>query len=243
MPITVKQITPEEAAVAPTLDIEAQEGPLLAKGTAFHVNACGYVDSERRVNDGCVYIGTQGKTAEEECANDIVLPAEEQGLGKKHMVIKYNPETHSYALKDLGDGTGTFVKVDSALTLKQGYIISFGDSHMAVNIRLNEKIQLKFLDGPKTDQTFTFHSGDGTIKVGRMSDCEIRFDDNSLSRYQCSICYDTNQWVLEDGYRGKSSTNGTWLFADEFCPVKDGLVFKAGQTLYSIHVKPGQGTK
>jgi len=41
-------------------------------------------------------------------------------------------------------------------------------------------------------------------------------------------------WVLRDGDpdAGKRSTNGTWLFVDELFPVSDGLVFKAGQTLF-----------
>lgn len=42
--------------------------------------------------------------------------------------------------------------------MKHGYIISFGDSHMVVQFytdqkgdKVNSKMQLKFLDGPKTD--------------------------------------------------------------------------------------------
>jgi len=44
---------------------------------------------------------------------------------------------------------------------------------------------LKFLDGAKTDQTFTFTDNSGTIRIGRMTNCDIKFDDNSLSRLQC----------------------------------------------------------
>ena len=40
--------------------------------------------------------------------------------------------------------------------------------------------------------------------------------------------------MLRDGDPeiGKKSTNGTWLFVDELFPISDGLVFKAGQTLF-----------
>ena len=48
------------------------------------------------------------------------------------MVIKYNLDDRSYYLRDLGDGSGTFVRIDTPLLLKHGYIISFGDSHMLV---------------------------------------------------------------------------------------------------------------
>lgn len=56
------------------------------------------------------------------------------GIGKRHMVIKYNEVDKKYYLRDLGDGSGTFVRVDNSrdLILKHGFIISFGDSHMVV---------------------------------------------------------------------------------------------------------------
>lgn len=54
------------------------------------------------------------------------------GIGKRHMVIKYNLDNKSYYLRDLGDGSGTFIRLDNPLILKHGYIVSFGDSHMVV---------------------------------------------------------------------------------------------------------------
>jgi len=36
--------------------------------------------------------------------------------------------------------------------------------------------------------------------------------------------------VLRDG-DGKPSTNGTWLFVDEYFLIYDNMVFKAGQTI------------
>ena len=35
------------------------------------------------------------------------------GIGKRHMVIKYNEADRKYYLRDLGDGSGTFVRVDN----------------------------------------------------------------------------------------------------------------------------------
>lgn len=77
-------------------------------------------------------------------------------------MIKYDPAERDYYIKDLGDGSGTFVKVERNLVrffltikkLKTGYIISFGDTHMLVQIQSDtasgeSKILLKFIDGPK----------------------------------------------------------------------------------------------
>lgn len=66
--------------------------------------------------------------------NDIVIKDDDEslGIGKRHFIIKYNTETRHYYIRDLGDGNGTFVKIETPLILKHGYIISYGDSHMVV---------------------------------------------------------------------------------------------------------------
>ena len=120
-------------------------------------------------------------------------------------------ETVSYYLRDLGDGNGTFVRLDNPLILKTGYIISFGDSHMFIQISENyssntSQLDIKFLDGPKTDQTFSFGKSNPktcfylviltmccvesemrgergkVVKIGRMNDCDIKFNSKGLSR-------------------------------------------------------------
>ena len=80
------------------------------------------------------------------------------------MIIKFNLDDRRYYMRDLGDGSGTFVRLDQPLVLKNGFIIYFWYSHMEVNFSgdqygpdvsrsgVNYKpIQLKFIDGPKTD--------------------------------------------------------------------------------------------
>jgi hypothetical protein len=115
------------------------------------------------------------------------------------MIIKYNMADRQYYIRDLGKGSGTFVRLDVPLTLKNGFIISFGTSHLTVNFfqgdsrrrggsgeiegrgSANDKIQLKFIDGPKLDQVFTFAAHEKVL-IGRMPTCSIKFDDNQLSR-------------------------------------------------------------
>jgi hypothetical protein len=55
------------------------------------------------------------------------------------------------------------------------------------------------------------------IIIGRSPNCDIRIDDELLSKMQASIYFnvDTRDWVLQDGYMGKASTNGTWLYLNE----------------------------
>ena len=218
------------------------EGTTLQKETVLKINPTGLENSLRNKQDGLTFLGSLEKEGEE-YSNDFIIPDSEPGVGKHHLVIRYNPLSRSYCLKDLGEGTGTFVRLDNPLMLKNGYIISFGDSHMVVQLQgeadaniLNSNLTVRFLDGPKIDQIYSFTPEEGPIQIGRMVDCRIRFDDNSLSRYQCTIRFENEKWVLRDGDGKKSSTNGTWLFADEYFDIYEDLVFKAGQTLFQAKV-------
>jgi pSer/pThr/pTyr-binding forkhead associated (FHA) protein len=70
-----------------------------------------------------------------------------------------------------------------------------------------------------------------------MVDCRIRFDDSSMSRYQCTLNYESNKgWTLLDGTFEKRSTNGTWLFVEEEYEIYEGMIFKAGKTLFEAHI-------
>ena len=45
-----------------------------------------------------------------------------------------------------------------------------------------------------------------------------------------------NCWVLKDGDGEKLSTNGTWLFAETFFEIFDGMTFKVGETLFKAQL-------
>ena len=83
--------------------------------------------------------------------NDYNFPQEELGVGKRHMVIKFSEANKKYYVKDLSDGTGTFIKIEKPLKLITNYIISFGDSHMTVLVDTGQ-ITLKFLEGIRANE-------------------------------------------------------------------------------------------
>jgi len=49
---------------------------------------------------------------------------------------------------------------------------------------------------------------------------------------QATIRNEEGEWVLYDGYQGRESTNGTWLYLNEDCEIEDGMVFKSNQTFF-----------
>jgi pSer/pThr/pTyr-binding forkhead associated (FHA) protein len=150
----------------------------------LEINARGLVGGLRGKSDGCVIIGTRGRNTKE-FLNDFDVGIEDAEEGKRHMIIKYNMSDRQYYLRDLGEGSGTFVKIDHPLLLKNGYIVSFGDSHLTVNFyqdvskktSLTDRIQLKFIDGPNTDKVYEFEKTE-IVTIGRMPSCSIRFDDS-----------------------------------------------------------------
>lgn len=167
----------------------------------------------------------------------------EEDVGEQHFAIIFNKKTCRFSLSDLGQGTGTFVKITEPILLKTRNIISFGDSHMAVNVRPSDErqatpltcLRVMFVDGPKLNQVYSFQPSEHEVRIGRMADCQIHFEETSLSRYQTLIRYVENKgWMLQDGDRHKPSTNGTWLFVEEPIKIKSGLIFKAGTSLFKI---------
>ena len=71
--------------------------------------------------------------------NDFVVQQDEnEGIGDRHLIIKYNMNDRQYYIRDLGKGSGTFVRLDVPLTLKNGYIVSYGTSHMSISFVSSE---------------------------------------------------------------------------------------------------------
>lgn len=123
----------------------------MTQGEQFEISPKGLKDSKRMVKDGCVYAGSKEKHGDF-CVNDILLPAREKGVGKRHFMIQYQSENNFFKVKDLGDGMGTFIRLLDPLPILNNYIVSFGDSHLLCKIE-DEKLSLKFIDGPRTDET------------------------------------------------------------------------------------------
>ena len=95
------------------------EGLAVDKNTILKINACGLIGSKRNKSDGCTIIGSQDAGKNGEIYNDFVIPSTDIGIGKRHLIIKYNLDYKAYYLRDLGDGSGTFVRLDVPLVSHQ----------------------------------------------------------------------------------------------------------------------------
>ena len=105
----------------------------------------------------------------------------------------------------------------------------------------NANLKLKIFGGPSAGEIYyyKYQGMEKEIVIGRTPDCDIRINDKLLSKNQASISFTEQQtvvngvvdssfcWVLSDGFNGKASTNGTWLYLNEDFQMHEGMTFKA----------------
>lgn len=106
------------------------------------------------------------------------------------------------------------------------------------------KLKLKIFGGPSAGEIYYYkqeYTGKAII-IGRTPDCDIKINDKLLSKSQANISFDAEQqaWVLTDGFNNKPSTNGTWLYLNENFEMKNGMIFKANQTIFNVEIKSGR---
>ena len=124
-------------------------------GSQYEIFPYGLKSSQRNLKDGCVYAGSLEKSGNLKI-NDIILPEEEKGVGKRHFMIQFVKgekyiDKGAYMIKDMGEGMGTFIRLDNPLKLQNNFIISFGESHVIVQIDASQ-LHLRFIDGPRTEE-------------------------------------------------------------------------------------------
>lgn len=212
------------------LSIEVLESGIGAKGTVLKVTPKGLVGSLRAAGDGMTIVGS---SPAKEKAVDYSMEQDRGMLAKRHFMLVF--EKGVYYISDAGSTTGTFLRVHRSFPLQSSTIISFGSVYLQVSI-IGTFLQLKFLSGLRKSQEVTYTPEASPVLLGRNNSCALVFDDGSLSRYQCSMVYEVKAgWVLFDGLNTcKPSTNGTWIYTTDKVEVWDGLVFKAGSSLFRV---------
>lgn len=119
-------------------------------GTQFEIFPYGLKSSLRNSKDGCVYAGCSEKSGMVRI-NDIILPEDEKGVGSRHFMIQYFKEKGTYMIKDMGEGMGTFIRLDKPLRLQNNFIVSFGESHVIIQVE-GICLTLRFIDGPRNEE-------------------------------------------------------------------------------------------
>jgi hypothetical protein len=126
----------------------------------------------------------------------------------------------SFFLKDLG--SGTFIRLQEALTVEGSLLVSVGESFVLFSLLLREKhekfpsLSVKVYSGLKIGEVKYFDAEDWDIKevyLGRGRDCQVVLEDCLVSTHQATLFFSRiSGWMVVDGdlAQQKPSTNGTW---------------------------------
>ena len=153
-------------------------------------------------------------------------------------MIYYEKESKSFFIRPYSsannDNRILYIKLTNGcnLPLKQKEIISAGNIIFQVSPLENNNLEIVNLSKQNLSmipkQTFDA-SSKKEATIGRNKDCDFPFPNNkSFSRIQTTFEFDEEKqnWVIIDGSKAKSSTNGTWVFCTHSFPIKDKMVIE-----------------
>ena len=240
-----RKITNNDVKESPILILEEKECNIF-NGEKITINALG-MKGGRGVGDGVTIFGSNASSnALEDSANfntgasllkpDFILNLKEKFIYPYIFTIFFDKNTKSYFIRPYSgqnnDNRILYIKLTNGynLPLKQKEIISAGNIIFQVTPIENNNLEIINLSNkdlstaPK--QTFDA-SSKKEVTIGRNKDCDFSFHNNkSFSRIHTSFEYDEEkqEWIIIDGSRTKSSTNGTWVFCTHSFPIKDKMV-------------------
>ena len=220
----------------------------LQKHAVVVITPSGYEQSLRSERDGYVYFGVKKRTKgsghlKGPVVNDFVIPArDKEKQAGRHFQIRYDPMANAYFARDLGLGSGLFLKLDCILRLKEPCLLLLGECYILLTLisRLaaEPRLRLTLYGGMSTGQVIYFDPSDykeSNLYLGRDQSCAISIDDSLVSKVQTTIRY-REGWEVIDGNaeNARTSTNGTWLYVQEDTLLRPNMILKVGQTLFQV---------
>ena len=240
-----RKITNTDVKESSTLILEQIECDIL-KGEKIKINASG-MEGGRGVGDGVTIFGDNWKQTDDNSNmstnNSKLKPDFSLNLKNKYsypfiFMIYFEKESKSYFIrayesKDI-DNRILYIKLTHgySIPLKQKEIFSAGNIIFQVTPLENNNIEIVNLSKQNLSatpkQTYDA-SSKKEITIGRNKDCDFPFPNNkSFSRIQTTFEFDeeNQEWVIIDGSKTKSSTNGTWIFCYHSFQIKDKMIIE-----------------
>lgn len=67
----------------------------------------------------------------------------------------------------------------------------------------------------------------------------LLLEDNDVSRKQCMIIYEDNNWYIVDGDGTNPSSNATWFYPEKYFNIIDGLIIIIDTALFACKYLEG----
>ena len=202
------------------------------------------MEGGRGIGDGVTIFGSN-VYQEEDASNkiNIIKPDFILNLNEKYnypyiFMIYFEKKEKSYFIRPYSsnnnDNRIVYAKLTNGnkLPLKQKEFIWAGNVIFQVSPLENNNLEIVNLSKQNLSlipkQTFNA-SSKKEVTIGRQKDCDFAFPNNkSFSRIQTTIEFDeeNQEWIIIDGSRTKSSTNGTWVYCNHSFPIKDKMIIQ-----------------
>ena len=237
-----RKITSDEIKESSTLILEEKDCNLF-NGEKVKINAAGMIGG-RGMGDGVTIFGSNPNQVDALKANkegntlkaDFILNLKHQYSYPYIFMIYFDKKLKSYLIRSYScennDNRILYIKLTKGynLTLEQKEIIFVGNIIFQVSPIENNHLEITNLSNKDASipskQAFD-PSSKKEVTIGRNKNCDFSFPENkSFSRTQTTIEFDeeSQKWVIIDGSRTRSSTNGTWVFCSHSFHVKDKMI-------------------
>ena len=103
------------------------------------------------------------------------------------------------------------------------------------NIVVSSLLTLEVLFGEDQRRKKSFDSKNKKIvKIGRLTNNEtdFSFSDEDVSRRQCVLTFEDNNWYINDGDGINESSNGTWFYPEKYFTITEGMIIRMGTTSF-----------
>ena len=248
-----RKITSDEIKEASTLILEEKDCNLF-NGEKVKINAAGMIGG-RGMWDGVTIFGSNPNQVDALNANkegntlkaDFILNLKHQYSYPYIFMIYFDKKLKSYLIRSYScennDNRILYIKLTKGynLTLEQKEIIFVGNIIFQISPIENNHLEITNLSNQDASippkQTFN-PSSQKEVTIGRNKNCDFSFPDNkSFSRIQTTFEFDeeSQKWVIIDGSRTRSSTNGTWVFCSHSFHVKDKMIVKILNNIIQIN--------
>lgn len=178
----------------------------------------------------------------------------DSNIEERQFEVIYNIQNKKFYIGDLKEGNGIFSKILTKQIINEdiegGMIITFCNCYLCFEVqepKSSKQIKVSFLDQANKNRLYLFSPlKEKHITFGRSKTANIIINQSEVSRIQCTLMFENNNWVLYNGFIDvenvhQLSTNGIFSQIKTKIEVEDGQVFKTGKTL--IYLKLIERTK
>ena len=103
------------------------------------------------------------------------------------------------------------------------------------NVVVSSLLTLEVLFGEEQRRKISFDSKNKKIvRIVRLknSETDFSFADEDVSRKQCLLTFEENNWYINDGDGQNESSNGTWFYPAKYFTITEGMIIRMGTTSF-----------